>query len=442
MNNNYPTRLPDIILNQLHGNFTTVPNSMLRNPNMSWRAKGLFAQLLSNENKKWCSYVTALVKSGKESEEIVLKVLREIEENGYLLRLKYRDKTGHRKIRGSVWVCTTVPFEFNWNSIKDSLDEFEMEPLHIEKYPKLLNAANATSTPETRGVGYQGVVKQVCGKTGTNNTNNNNINIKQKKDTVSPSILWKTYFETYGKDVVVFVRWFLQEQKKRWPNFIKEAITPDCTKVRGSLKTVEQLIRIDKFTFAEMKSTLSKVPDDKFWSRQVLSLEFLRAKSTSNGETKFVNIMNTLDDAPSKKTDAKIPKDIDIQKTISTYFKKEYPAQNFTEKVYEPAVDVVHARTLEEKFVLVKTLLSTFDWFQTNQQRPESSNGGDSDMWWYEIPSPTEFVTQYIKWIQDQSWIDNKNVAIFKHTHTIFLSFFSKFQKDCGFDFFSGRCLN
>lgn len=73
----------------------------------------------------------------------------------------------------------------------------------------------------------------------------------------------------------------------------QENINPKLVKVNDSLiknsvDTIDKLIRIDGFTLDEVKTVLSFVVKDDFWSKQILSLASLRNKG-KNGNTKFVN---------------------------------------------------------------------------------------------------------------------------------------------------------
>jgi len=129
--------------------------------------------------------------------------------------------------------------------------------------------------------------------TGDNDNENENEN-DIKKILSLGSISWSSLKEQYLPKHVSFTKWFLLKQKEAFPNFIKEEILPNCKRVQNSLTTLEQLCRIDQFDFeTEVEPILRAVVGDDFWARNILSLSTLRNKS-KNGETKFVNIMNTI----------------------------------------------------------------------------------------------------------------------------------------------------
>jgi len=97
-----------------------------------------------------------------------------------------------------------------------------------------------------------------------NNKDNNNKDLMPKikilDDPPSPTIkksnqtkqnkTWESLSLEYGQDKVQFVRKFLLLQKKNYPNLIKEEIDPASKRILSSLKTLSDLIRINKFDFS------------------------------------------------------------------------------------------------------------------------------------------------------------------------------------------------
>jgi len=85
------TRLPDSINCSISKNLTQASNRLLRNPGITHKAKGVLCLLLSNK-EGWTPCITSLCEMSKEGESAIRSALRELEEHGYLLRLKYRDR--------------------------------------------------------------------------------------------------------------------------------------------------------------------------------------------------------------------------------------------------------------------------------------------------------------------------------------------------------------
>ena len=82
--------LPDAINCSLTKDFTQVPNALLRNPNITSKAKAILCLLLSNKNG-WHSHITVIQKMMKEGTDAIQSGLQELEKHGHLIRLKYRD---------------------------------------------------------------------------------------------------------------------------------------------------------------------------------------------------------------------------------------------------------------------------------------------------------------------------------------------------------------
>ena len=107
-------RLPDAINCSITKNFTQIPNEMLKNPNISGKAKTILSILLSNKDG-WVSHIQTLNNFMKEGLTAIQSGLKELEEHQYLKRIKYRNKKT-KSWAGSLWAYTDVPGVFN---IKD-----------------------------------------------------------------------------------------------------------------------------------------------------------------------------------------------------------------------------------------------------------------------------------------------------------------------------------
>ena len=77
-------------------NFTQVTNCVLRDPNISLGAKGLYGLIesyLTLEN--FTVYQSELMKMCKEGERAFTKAWKELKETGYLIQYKYKDERGY-----------------------------------------------------------------------------------------------------------------------------------------------------------------------------------------------------------------------------------------------------------------------------------------------------------------------------------------------------------
>lgn len=73
--------------------WTTVPNEALEDASLSWKARGLLAYLLSKPDD-WKTTIRGLVRAGRDGYDSVESGLAELEEAGYLVRTKTRDRGG------------------------------------------------------------------------------------------------------------------------------------------------------------------------------------------------------------------------------------------------------------------------------------------------------------------------------------------------------------
>lgn len=73
--------------------FTIVSNEMLQRRDLSRRAKGLLAELLSHQDG-WRTDSDSLAEAGPEGRDAIRTVLRELEQHGYLVRIRRQNAKG------------------------------------------------------------------------------------------------------------------------------------------------------------------------------------------------------------------------------------------------------------------------------------------------------------------------------------------------------------
>ena len=118
-------KIPDAINSSVTENFTQVPNELLRNPDLSFKAKGILCLLLSNR-KGWRSYLETLTQMSKEGIPSIKSGIKELEKANYLMRVQYREK--ETKIRrGSFWAYTDIPGNFNMEHTLHKLEKAGLE---------------------------------------------------------------------------------------------------------------------------------------------------------------------------------------------------------------------------------------------------------------------------------------------------------------------------
>lgn len=75
------------------GRWTAINNTVLNDERLSWRAKGIAAYLLTKPDD-WRIDHTHLWHVGKEGRDAVLAAMKELEENGYLVRTRFQKPNG------------------------------------------------------------------------------------------------------------------------------------------------------------------------------------------------------------------------------------------------------------------------------------------------------------------------------------------------------------
>jgi len=108
---NIKNKVPDLIYMGNDAPFTTISNQALFDPNITLKAKGLLAILLSNKGKDgWKTYESAILKLYNGEISMLRTGLTELEENSYLIRIRYR-KNGKRA--GVMFIYSDDPNNLN-----------------------------------------------------------------------------------------------------------------------------------------------------------------------------------------------------------------------------------------------------------------------------------------------------------------------------------------
>lgn len=89
---------------EFEGRFTQIPNDWLRDGNLSLKAKGLLAQLLSHADG-WSVSIQSLAKANQCGKDAIRSAVKELEDNGYLVRSQNRQESG--EFGETVWVTSS-----------------------------------------------------------------------------------------------------------------------------------------------------------------------------------------------------------------------------------------------------------------------------------------------------------------------------------------------
>jgi len=135
-------RLMDAINCSPTEKFTQIPNDLLRNPDISGKAKAILCILLSNKHG-WRSYITTLQKIMKEGRDAIRSGIRELEQNDYLRRIRYRDAETKQYV-GMFWAYANAQGQFN---IENHMNTLKNKGLEAVK-PRPENPPAGTSAAE------------------------------------------------------------------------------------------------------------------------------------------------------------------------------------------------------------------------------------------------------------------------------------------------------
>jgi hypothetical protein len=117
--------------------YSIIANSVLQNKALTWEARGIMSYLLSKPDGWECRNYD-LVNQGPASEHIIRRVLKELQEAGYIHR--YRKSQGRGKIEWVTEIYETP--ELNTvlrNGTFSSLENFETESFNLEKSPDIVS---------------------------------------------------------------------------------------------------------------------------------------------------------------------------------------------------------------------------------------------------------------------------------------------------------------
>ena len=89
-------------------NYSIIDNTCLRDPNLSWKAKGLFAYLLSLPDD-WQIYQKDLVNRATDGDTSLRSGIIELEKAGYLKRERQRNESG--QVKGMIYHIIENPNE-------------------------------------------------------------------------------------------------------------------------------------------------------------------------------------------------------------------------------------------------------------------------------------------------------------------------------------------
>lgn len=142
---------------KLTSNFTVLPNELLRDKSLSFRARGILAMMLSH-SEDWVASVTFIEDQGIEGREAVRSAMKELEERGYLTRETVKNDRGH--FQHVLWIWHDSPNDgnpsFRWPNDGNPSDGFTgigqpaAKKNHSEEEPKKEEQSNGSGKPPSK----------------------------------------------------------------------------------------------------------------------------------------------------------------------------------------------------------------------------------------------------------------------------------------------------
>lgn len=170
---------PDAMNCSVVNNYTQISNDIIRNPQLSFKARGILILFLSNK-EGWHTFVETISTSFSncDGRTSIASGIKELEELGYVKKYTYRDgKT--KAVAGSFIAYTDVPFQFNLTEHDKIAEEKGFIIIKKDKteISQNLNTGNMTSGIQTSAnlpSAKQQQIRLIDNKINDNETNLNN----------------------------------------------------------------------------------------------------------------------------------------------------------------------------------------------------------------------------------------------------------------------------
>lgn len=120
-----------VIRTEKKKNFTVIDNGFIRNMDLSLKAKGLLTLMLSLP-EDWDYSARGLAAICKECANTVNRILRELEDHGYLTRIRKRDTQGHAILDIQYTICEAPQQAFFACTQNVYVENEDIENAHIQ----------------------------------------------------------------------------------------------------------------------------------------------------------------------------------------------------------------------------------------------------------------------------------------------------------------------
>ena len=374
--------------------FTQIPNELIRNPNISGKAKAILCLLLSNKNG-WCSHVKTILLMLREKKESVTAGLKELEHHGYLLRIRYRDVKS-KSFKGILWAYTDVSNKFNIDTSKELLKALN--------YEIVLSKSHNLETQDMGNPGY--------GKPAPNNTN---IKKTKKKKNIYLSLapLQNKEYLSIARKLSTIVRKIKNvkhtySQLGAWSNHIR-------------LLVEKNKVSVDRIY--EALKWYSKHHADPY-TPVIESGESLR--------NKFIRLEDAIKRDSESNLLSKVLSVAELHEQIKN--RMNGARKDTVERMIVMFDNVCDLSPNSDKVTLINNLNNLY--LSIIESRPvdamEKSHHGE------DIGTPIYLIEEYYQWLKDETWINdiNENTITFKSK--LFKKFLNHFGDEIGLNPLTG----
>lgn len=251
--------------------FTQIPNTLIRDSRLSYKARGILTTLLSN-SEGWTSHRSVLQQNSTDGRDAIESGLKELECCGYLLRLIYVNKIT-KSVAGSFWAYTDEPHKFD---ISNHLNKLELYGLEVRKSdlekinclePKTGNPK--TGNPETANLSLRIPIYKKNKKDFKNSLSEVDTSDAKRQNNINSKFL--QYAQKLASSI----------QQNKNINITQQ-------KIHSWAKSIKQLHSIEGVSFVRIKNALN-------WYEQHIGEEFVPViESGDSFRKKFVKLENAL----------------------------------------------------------------------------------------------------------------------------------------------------
>jgi len=377
-----PIRIPDAINKSITKNFTQVPNNILRNPELSAKAKTILFILLSNK-EGWVTYQTTLQSMMKEGETAIANGVAELRQAGCLMKLRYRD-IQTKQIKGAFWAYTDIPYEFD--SMQDTIEiladkGLELLPGDFERQTNIPKNHPPGNPPDgTQGDGNHGLIIY------NNNKTNKIISISSEAAKQTGKIT-HSMFEEFWK---IYPRKDSKGKAKTIWNKLCNKLTkdrPEWEEIKSAIEEQKKSQRWQDKQFIPLPTTWL---NQERWIDDPKEMNSFSHPNTTPGKP---------DKVPPKKQIKQAVPDKEVQTWLDIYEAAKAVLSNPNNgQLPDLAANIVRMR---------QQILDA--------RRPFT---GRRDTYYQQFPH--WIVERYSDWLQNRDWLKDKKPNLFDTNHKLF----------------------